>query len=136
MARAAHPRDDALRMIRNVHSSPRSAARGSLVRADLLRATARALQDAESLEERARRHPTPETPTLLERLDAHREILARRAANVALGAVCTATRWAAVSRSSLSSSAVHTAPRATLAAHLVAVHGAVARRLGLTGRLS
>ena len=99
-------------MIRNVHSSPRSAARGSLVRADLLRATARALQDAESLEERARRHPTPETPTLLERLDAHREILARRAANVALGAVCTAEELSELRET---------------AAHLVAVHGAVAR---------
>lgn len=109
-------------MIRNVHSSPRAAATdGSLVRADLLGATLRALEDAAALEELASRHPSHRTTALLERLDAHREILARRAANVALGSVCTAEELSEL--------------RDT-ANNLVAVHGAIARRLGLWGRLS
>jgi hypothetical protein len=95
---------------------------GSLVRADLLQAAFRALEGARILDERASNRGTDDRgSSLLERLDAHREILARRAANVALAPVHSAEELRELR------DAAH---------NLVAVHGWVARGLGLVGQLS
>lgn len=110
-------------MIDNALSSPRATTLGgSLVRVDLLHAALHALGEAKTLDvEASRRPPGHATASLRERLDAYREILARRAANVALGTVCTAEELAELREATR---------------NLVAIHGAVARRLGLSGRMS
>lgn len=107
-------------MTRNVPAPPRVATPETpLVRTDLLRAALTALDLARDLDDQAsRRGAEPRAAHLLERLDAHREILARRAGNVAMASVCTAEEL----------NELRDAARI-----LVAVHGWVARRLGLVG---
>ena len=111
-------------MIRNTPASrcPVPAVDGSLVRADLLRAAYRALEGARALAETAAlRGKDERAGALLERLGAHREILARRAANVALAPIVSAEE-------------LH--DLRDMARTLVAVRGLVARKLGLVGQMS
>ncbi len=109
-------------MIRNVPASQSVAIRDtSLVRNDLLQAAMAALQSARELDEQAARYTDQNTAFVRERLDAHREILARRAANVALATIVTAEELNELRDA---------------AKLLVAVRGRIARQLGLVGQKS
>ncbi len=93
-----------------------------LSRTALLASSENALVGARKVERQAAgRHPNDATLHCVERLGAHREILARRAANVALASTTTVDELGDL-RDAIR--------------HLIAVHGWAARKLGLVGRMN